>query len=112
MILPKGGIGMMKYYSIHRPIGPGSFPKPDGNKVLEIVNYDSCQYIHQIGREAWGYIVYENRITDKEAANYELVWELTCSGCVNEKADRSMDCCWDCNRNPRRNRQDLYRVKQ
>ncbi len=100
----------MKYYSTQRPVTPGSYPKPEGNKVLEIVNYDSRQYVPQIGREAWGYIVYESRITDKEAADYELVWELTCSGCVNEKADRNMDCCWDCNRNPRRRRQDLYKT--
>ena len=31
-----------------------------------------------------------------------------CTGCVHERVDRTMDCCWDCNRNPRRARQDLY----
>ena len=35
-----------------------------------------------------------------------------CTGCVNEAASRDMDCCWDCNRNPRRKRQDLYRHRQ
>lgn len=37
--------------------------------------------------------------------------ELTCAGCQNEGASRNMDCCWDCNRNPRRKYQDLYRRK-
>lgn len=33
----------------------------------------------------------------------------TCEGCVNEKADRDMDCCWNCNRNRRTTRRDQYR---
>ena len=46
-----------------------------------------------------------------------MLWEIIevqfeqnpCAGCVNEEADRNMDCCWDCNRNPRRKRMDLYK---
>ena len=30
----------MKYYSTQCPVAPGTFPKPEGNKVLEIVNFD------------------------------------------------------------------------
>lgn len=33
----------------------------------------------------------------------------SCSGCVNEEADRDQDCCWYCSRNRRKNREDLYR---
>lgn len=33
----------------------------------------------------------------------------TCSGCVNEAADRDQDCCWYCTRNRQKNRRDLYR---
>ena len=50
----------MKYYSIKRPITPGSFPKPEGNNVLEIHNFDSETYCEKVGREVWGYIVYEH----------------------------------------------------
>lgn len=46
------------------------------------------------------------RITKPEKNN-----ELTCAGCRNEAASRDMDCCWDCNRNPRRKNKDLYRRK-
>ena len=101
----------MKYYSTQRPVMPGSFPKPEGNKILEIVNFDGKQYVPKIGRDAWGYIEYREPLTEKEAADYELVYELTCSGCQNEAASRDMDCCWDCNRNPRRKHKDLYRRK-
>lgn len=33
----------------------------------------------------------------------------SCSGCVNEAKDRDQDCCWNCSRNLRKNRRDLYR---
>ena len=29
-------------------------------------------------------------------------------GCKNESADRDQDCCWNCVRNRRRTRQDMY----
>ena len=50
----------MRYYSTQRPVTPGSFPKPAGNKVVEIHNYDSKTYCEELGREVWGYIVYED----------------------------------------------------
>ena len=31
-----------------------------------------------------------------------------CAGCVNEKADRDQDCCWNCARNGRTRKRDLY----
>lgn len=33
----------------------------------------------------------------------------SCAGCVNEAAERDQDCCWNCNRNRKKNRRDLYR---
>ena len=30
----------MRYYSTQRPIMPGSYPKPAGNPVVEIRNFD------------------------------------------------------------------------
>lgn len=60
----------MRYYSIHRPAAPGTFPK-DG--VLEVHNFNSRTYVSQIGREAWGYIEYGRELTEREARRYELV---------------------------------------
>lgn len=62
----------MRYYSTQRPIMPGSFPIHPGNKVLEIHNFDSKSYCGEIGREAWGYIVYEQPIHPEDAIDYEL----------------------------------------
>lgn len=44
-----------KYYSTERPVMPGSFPKPQGNTVLNIENFNDRSYVAKIGREAWGY---------------------------------------------------------
>lgn len=63
----------MRYYSTQRPAMPGTFPKPQGNKVLEIVNFDERTFCMEISREAWGYLEYEKPLTDKEAKAYELV---------------------------------------
>lgn len=32
--------GCYRYYSTHRPLSIGTFPKPQGNKVLDIQNFD------------------------------------------------------------------------
>lgn len=102
-----------RYYSTQRPLGPGAFPRPAGNRVEDITNYDRRTYIEELGREAWGSIDYEQPLIPEDARAYELMEaaQHPCAGCVNEEADRSMDCCWDCNRNPRRKRQDLYRPR-
>ena len=65
----------MKYYSTQRPIAPGTFPKPEGNRVLGIVNFDERQYCRGVDRDCWGYIEYESPLTEKQAVDYELVRE-------------------------------------
>ena len=65
----------MKYYSTQRPVASGTFPKPEGNKVIEIVNFDKRQYCREAGRDCWGYIEYEKPLTEKQAVDYELVRE-------------------------------------
>ena len=62
----------MRYYSTHRPITPGSFPNPPGNKVLEIHNFDSKTYCEELGRDVWGYIEYEKPLTRYDCNSYEL----------------------------------------
>ena len=76
---------MTRYYSTHRPVAPGTFPR-DGHTVLRIHNYGSRQYEADAGGEAWGFIEYEDRLTEKEMEQYELVeggikmwWAVTSS---------------------------------
>lgn len=62
----------MRYYSTQRPVMPGSYPKPQGNTVKEVHNFDERTYCEEIGREAWGYIEYERPLHRDTAADYEL----------------------------------------
>lgn len=71
---------MNRYYSIHRPVGPGTFPKAGAQ---EIQNYDDRTYIKEIGREAWGHIDYDRELTAKEMADYELVKAETAENKIN-----------------------------
>lgn len=64
-----------KYYSTERPVAPGTFPKPQGNKVLNIENFDDRTYIEQIDREAWGFIEYDKPVCKIIADDFELVGE-------------------------------------
>lgn len=61
----------MRYYSIMRPVMPGSYPKKTA--VQEIKNFDEKTFCEEIGREAWGYIDYSEELAESEAAAYELV---------------------------------------
>ncbi len=63
----------MRYYSIHRPVMPGGFPKSGEGAVDRIKNFDDRTFCEEIGREAWGYIEYKEPITEEEARAYELV---------------------------------------
>lgn len=62
-----------KYYSSERPVMPGSFPKPQGNTVLNIENFNDRSYVGKIGREAWGFIEYEKPISPVLLDDFELV---------------------------------------
>ena len=62
----------MRYYSAQRPVTPGSYPKPEGNKVERVVNFPAKTYVDVIWKQAWGYIDYEKPLAEKEAAAYEL----------------------------------------
>ena len=65
----------MRYFSTQRPLGPGCFPKVRGNEVMEIESYDRKMFREEIGREAWGSIVYRHPLTEIDAAIYELTPE-------------------------------------
>lgn len=63
---------MYRYYSTERPLSIGTYPKPKDNKPVNIENFDLKTYIPEIKCEAYGYIEYENKLTDKQIADYEL----------------------------------------
>ena len=63
-------IMLKQYYSIHRPVGPGTFPK-DG--MIGFINYDRRTFIPEIGREAWATLAFDRELTRKEMESYELV---------------------------------------
>ena len=58
-----------KYFSLLRPIMPGTFPK-EGK--LEHFNLNRRQYCSEINREAWGWILYDRELTEREARSYDL----------------------------------------
>lgn len=61
----------MRYYSTQSPVMPGSYPK--SKTVKAIRNFDTKTFCEEIGREAWGYIDYEEALTKEEAEAYELM---------------------------------------
>lgn len=63
---------MTKYYSTQRPIGPGTYPKPQNNKVIEIKNFDKKEKIEKEDINAYGYIKYEKPLMPAAAKAYEL----------------------------------------
>lgn len=65
--------GCYRYYSTQRPVSLGTYPKPQGNKVLNIENFEEKTFCEQVGREAWGYIEYELPVSDVLLRDFELV---------------------------------------
>lgn len=63
----------MKYFSTLRPVSIGTYPKPQGNRVDAIVNFDEAIFVAEIGRTAWGYIEYTHPLSAEQAAAYELI---------------------------------------
>lgn len=67
---------MTKYYSTQRPIGPGTYPKPQDNNIIEIKNFDKKEKIEKEDINAYGYIVYEKTLMPAAARTYELTLAL------------------------------------
>lgn len=63
-----------RYYSLHRPISIGCYPKYQNNKPLDIVNYPYRQLVNiSYNLMAWGYIEFKNPINRTDAEIYSLV---------------------------------------
>ena len=65
---------MERYYSVSRPVAPGTFPK---RGAVSIENFGSRVFCVEIGREAWGWIEYDRELDPALANDYELVRERT-----------------------------------
>lgn len=61
-----------RYYSPMRPLSLGTYPKPEGNNIIEIHNYDERIRVHDFPRPVWGYIEYDKPLADREMLDYEL----------------------------------------
>lgn len=63
----------MRAYSLHRPIGMGTYPKPE-NGAYEIVNWP-YQYTPEVKRYTFGYVDYEHDMPGEELECYEMLTE-------------------------------------
>lgn len=62
----------MRYWSTHRPIGLGCYPK--GYEVIGIVNFDRRTEVPEIGnRLAYGYIDLDGELPVDEQRHYDLM---------------------------------------
>lgn len=64
---------MHRYYLTQRPAMPGTFPKPQGNRVQRVENFDRRTFCEEVGRDAWAYVEYEKPVSDVLLHNYEMV---------------------------------------
>lgn len=46
-----------RYYSTQRPLMPGSYPKPEGNGIVTVYNFENKTYAEEIQRERRGVIL-------------------------------------------------------
>ena len=67
------GHGLKRYFSILRPVGPGTFPKEG---MIDFYNFEYGRaYCPEIDREAWAYIWYDRELSEKEMKSYDLMEE-------------------------------------
>ena len=63
-----------RYYSTQRPVDIATFPQPEGNRPVMIINYDEDRRRPVAGGKlyAWGEILYPHPLTKKQMEDYEL----------------------------------------
>lgn len=64
-----------RYYSTQRPVDIGTYPAPDGNAPVVVINYDCDRRRLVAGGKlcAWGELTYRKPLTKWQRADYELV---------------------------------------
>lgn len=60
-----------RYYLTQRPPAPGTFP----GKPTKIGAYDTKEHVEEIGREAWGWVEYQEPLEERQIKDYELTPE-------------------------------------
>ena len=63
--------GAYIYYSTQRPVDINTFPITE-NGPVRFVNFDTHEDVEQGDFQAWGYLVYDAPLTEKDIYNYEL----------------------------------------
>lgn len=66
---------MMRYYLRLRPATVGTFPKPQGNEVLNVHNYDKRTFVKEVGLRVWGYVEYALPVSDVLLDDFDMVAE-------------------------------------
>ena len=73
-----------KYYSLRRPVSPGTFPAQKG--VTEILNYPTRLWVEKGRYEAWGEFTTNEALSSKEMHQYELA-----PACTNPDIQSALD---------------------
>ena len=60
--------GTTRYYLTQRPPSPGTFP----GTPIGMATFEKKKYVEEIGRQAWGWVEYQEPLTEKQADEYEL----------------------------------------
>lgn len=60
--------GFYRYYCLFRPPMPGTIPRG----MVKIVDFGERRMVPEIRREAWGYVDYERKLSEREMYEYEL----------------------------------------
>ena len=63
---------MYRYYLTPASGDAGDLPKPQGNKVLRVENFDQRTFCEEAGREAWAYVEYEKPVSEVLLRNFEM----------------------------------------
>ena len=60
-----------KYYSTQRPVDIATYPKTE-NGPVHFANFDKRETVESGSFKAWGYLIYDAPLTDKQVDDYEL----------------------------------------
>ena len=61
---------MYKYFTILRTVSIGTFPKEG---FVDFVNFDKRCYVPEIDHNAWGYLLYNRELSEKEIHSYDFM---------------------------------------
>ena len=62
-----------RYWSVLRPVGPGTYPKKESNLMMGYENYEKRRFVRSIGKEAWGWLEFEKPLAPNDIDSYDLI---------------------------------------